>query len=279
VEAFMKCGIIIPVYRQFPLESEIVSLKQCCTTLVNFPIIIITYKTLDITEYIKILEEYNIIYRVEYFCQIYFSGISGYNALMVSDKFYKRFLNYEYIFIHQLDVYIFLSNLDSWIEQDYDYIGGPWFDEIRHTQELKWSGYFNGGLCLRRVKFFYDFCFSTPVKISKIYFWNTATRKMQKKVSFKKIYLFVMSILIRTVVKLSSIQIENEDMIWSNIVKQKGKAPSFAMALNFSFSDTYPEYAFELNNNCLPFGCHAWDSYHSYKFWKKHIKIKPVFFR
>lgn len=49
--------------------------------------------------------------------------------------------------------------------------------------------------------------------------------------------------------------------------------PSFNTALEFSF-DNNPEYAFELNNHKLPFGCHAWDLFYSYKFWGKYITIQ-----
>jgi hypothetical protein len=62
-----------------------------------------------------------------------------------------------------------------------------------------------------------------------------------------------------------------EDHIWTKLVMEKGKLPPLKTALNFSI-DSIPEYAIEMNNGKLPFGCHYWDSYY-YSFWKKYINI------
>ena len=267
----MNCGIIIPIYRQFPLELEIVSFRQCCKMLADYQIAIVTHEKLEISEYIKILEEYKINYKIEYFSHKYFNGIDGYNALMLSDKFYKRFLEYEYILIYQLDAYVFSPNLNFWLEQDYDYIGSPWFNEKRHTLEIEWSGCFCGGFCLKRTKTFYNFCFYKEIRINK--YLSELSFKKKYRILLIKMLLSIPIIFLTTVVKLLNIENSHEDVIWSKIIKQRGKTPSFSSALDFSFNE-YPEYAFELNNKKIPFGCHAWDSYNSYKFWEKYIKIK-----
>ncbi|MDR2491175.1 MAG: hypothetical protein LBD20_07225 [Spirochaetaceae bacterium] len=268
--AELKCGVVIPVYRQNLLETEVISLKQCCKQLADYPIIIITYKTLHIAEYIKILEEYNINYKIEYFSKMCFEGTAGYSALMFSDKFYKRFLCYEYILIYQLDAYIFTSNLDYWLEQGYDYIGGPALKEIRHTLEFKWTEYFNGGFCLRKTELFYRLCFTNTIKFNKVY-CSLLQKNRSSKSMFVNICLTALYVFIRFIMQLSNITPKSEDFIWSDIIKQKGKAPSFNTALEFSF-DNYPQYAFVLNNGKLPFGCHAWDVFYPYEFWKKYIE-------
>ena len=267
----MNCSIIIPIYKQFPLELEVVSFRQCCKMLADYQITIITFKKLEISAYIKILDEYKINYKIECFSQKYFKGIDGYNALMLSDKFYRRFLDYEYILIYQLDAYVFSPNLSFWLEQNYDYIGSPWFNEKRHTLELEWSGCFCGGFCLKRTKTFYRLCFSKEIKINK-YLSELSLIKMHN-IFLIKMLLSIPIIFLTIVVKLLNIERSHEDVIWSIKMKQNGKVPSFGSALDFSFNE-YPEYAFELNNKKFPFGCHAWDSYNSYKFWEKYIKIK-----
>jgi hypothetical protein len=73
------------------------------------------------------------------------------------------------------------------------------------------------------------------------------------------------------IIKPLNVIISNEDFIWSAVMKREGKVPSFNVALRFAF-DNYPQHAFMLNNGKLPFGCHAWDLYHSYEFWRKHIQ-------
>jgi hypothetical protein len=63
----------------------------------------------------------------------------------------------------------------------------------------------------------------------------------------------------------------NEDMFWSIEVNRKKKRlniPSCKTGLAFSI-ENFPERAMRLNNNQLPFGCHAWD---------KHLDFwRPVF--
>jgi hypothetical protein len=44
---------------------------------------------------------------------------------MLSIDFYKRFRDYKFILIYQLDAYVFRDELEYWCEQDYDFIGAP----------------------------------------------------------------------------------------------------------------------------------------------------------
>jgi hypothetical protein len=267
--ASIKCSVIIPIYRQIPLEFEMISLKQCCKILADYQMIIITYETLNLAEYIKIFGEQKIKYKIEYFPEKYFDGIDGYNTLMFSDKFYKRFLDYEYILIYQLDAYVFSPDLDYWLKQSYDYIGGPTFNEIRHTLKLKWTGHFNGGFCIRRTHTFYHLSSMKLIKFNK-YSWELSLKSKKQKILFIKIYLKSLQKIMNIVLKLLHIEISSEDYVWSNVIKQKGEIPLFETALNFSF-DSHPEHAMELSGK-LPFGCHGWDFYYSYKFWKKYIE-------
>ena len=49
--------------------------------------------------------------------------------LMLSPFFYESFLDFKYVLIHQLDVFIFKDELNYWCNQNYDYIGAPWFKD------------------------------------------------------------------------------------------------------------------------------------------------------
>jgi hypothetical protein len=269
---YQKCGIIVPVHRTSLLEFEVISLRQCCKMLVNYQIIIITYETLILDEYIKIFEEYKVKYKIEYFPIRYFSGITGYSALMLSGKFYKRFLNFEYILIYQLDAYVFSSNLNYWLEKGYDYIGGPFFREIQHTLKLQWSGFFNGGLCLRRTNVFYRLSFKKNIKLN-MFFLELNEKIKRKNMFFVKIYFKILRRILKIFIKNMKITsgIESEDFIWSKIIQQEGSMAPFDIALAFSF-DNYYEHSFNVNKDKLPFGCHGWDTVYSYKFIQKYIK-------
>jgi len=90
---------------------------------------------------------------------------------MLSLEFYKRFLNYKFILIYQLDAFVFNDELAFWCNKDYDYIGAPWsdissrsiFKELRSKLPLRYKYYYirklsninkfvgNGGFSLRKV--------------------------------------------------------------------------------------------------------------------------------
>ena len=55
--------------------------------------------------------------------------------------------------------------------------------------------------------------------------------------------------------------------------KLKLKVPELKDAIDFAFEQS-PGYLFELNNNTLPFGCHAWNRYETNSFWREYILIK-----
>ena len=48
--------------------------------------------------------------------------------------------------------------------------------------------------------------------------------------------------------------------------------PPFDVALKFAF-EVNPSYLYDINNEKLPFGCHAFEKYEYNTFWQKHIKI------
>lgn len=245
-----KVAVIVPVYKE-PTTLEDISLQQCFKVLAkSHPIICIKPNSLDL----------NTSYPFHSFVSFddtYFKDIAGYNKLMLAEEFYGKFLDYEYILIYQLDAFVFKDELIFWCQKNLDYIGAPW---LRHkypdvVKALKNSvmAYVhrkfnikqkntsvptdiqreykvgNGGLSLRRTQIFY-----------------TLTRRFQEKIQ---------EYLLHTAANL------NEDVFWSievNRKKKNLKIPSYKEAVYFAF-EVPVDRAFELTNNALPFGCHAWN--------------------
>lgn len=258
-----KVVVIVPFYQDTLSDYELIALQQCAKILSAYPIIAIKPASLILpaeTEQIS----FNTIIS---FDDQYFDGITGYNHLILSTKFYQTFLNYEYLLIHQLDAFVFKDELSYWCNQDLDYIGAPWirkkndetlFKKIQLNIQSALYTYLNinkkgvpspkqfinkvgnGGLSLRRVKKFYEITIS-----------------MQASINFylsKKVHQY------------------NEDAFWSIEVNRKNKIlniPSYKVALKFAFED-FPERAYLLNDKKLPFGCHGWDSYTN--FWQPIFK-------
>jgi hypothetical protein len=260
-----EVAVVIPFYKTELNHDEVFSLKQCFKVLGKHVIIIIKPLSLELPKQLDPTP----VNQVISFEEKYFKDIQGYNELMLSTIFYQTFLNYEYILIYQLDAFVFSDQLLYWCGKKYDYIGAPW---LYPTFELSWFSRTlldlksflyrrynkksknglpkpkqflkqvgNGGLSLRRTQAFYDLSLT---------FSELATAYIkEERLEF------------------------NEDIFWSIAINRKKrllKVPPYKTALKFSI-ETCPEIAFKLNQNQLPFGCHAWDK--NLNFWKPILQI------
>lgn len=239
--------VIVPIYRLPLTEYETVALEQIYRTLGRYPIVVIRPQGLDLS---PLLQRFPSLGQ-EAFEDRYFDGISGYNRLMLSDVFYGRFADSEYILIAQLDSYVFRDELEQWCLKGYDYIGAPWivrpiyrfpllrlaswtkkhYCRIFRRPNSQITNYRvgNGGFSLRRV--------DTHLK---------ATTQLRETISG---YL-----------SHRGNHIFNEDVFFAVEVNRHGlrfRYPEYREALAFSF-DKYPRLCYKLNGERLPFGCHAW---------------------
>ena len=262
--AAKQVAIVIPFYKESITAYEEIALQQCKTILFGYPVIAVKPQSLTLPPKASLINYAQVIS----FDERYFAGIAGYNSLMLSQDFYAHFLEYEYILIYQPDAFVFSDQLNYWCNQDFDYIGAPWIRKsgeggilkqttlkIQHwlsvNFNLKKGGLpnkyqfenkvGNGGFSLRRVRKFYNICSAMKSQIT-YYLQHTGTHQY------------------------------NEDAFWSVEVNRKEKVlniPSWQTGLNFAF-ETYPQRAYELSNNHLPFGCHDWDRY--IEFWRPVFK-------
>ena len=83
-----QIAVVIPVYKEVLSATEILSLKQCIKILSRYPLVFVKPKSLQLDSYREIVQCYD----VEEFDDIYFKHIVGYNKLMLSLQFYKRFV-------------------------------------------------------------------------------------------------------------------------------------------------------------------------------------------
>ena len=258
----MKVAVVIPFYKPAINNLEQVAFAQATRILSAHDIIIIKPDSLVLPHEVK--PDANVIN----FDDRYFRNVSGYNELMLAEEFYRSFLKYDFILIHQLDAFVFRDELMQWCSQGYDYIGAPWIHKYDYPDIVKavkskiqrWAHMKfdvqkngrpspmqfenrvgNGGFSLRRVKKFHKICIDMK---------NEAKRYL----SLNHDHYF------------------NEDVFWSIEVNRKRKLlniPSYKKALRFSV-ELFPERAITLNNNQLPFGYHAWDKHLDY--WRPIIQ-------
>ena len=246
------------------------SYRQCLKILGSHKIGIFTYKELDVSSYDQIAKEYNI--SIDYFCfnRSYFSSVRGYNQLMLTKDFYKRFTDYEYMLIYQLDAWVFRDELDYWCDQEYDYIGAPVYKYLgngKYAKENPFVG--NGGFSLRKV----SYCMKVLSYPSFIPFIKPLNYIKTYGKIFKWYAILPNALGRRNNIK-DFINRNNEDIIFSHFISEsfmKIRIPDIKTAIRFAF-EMYPSKLYRINNNELPFGCHAFEKYEFDNFWNKYIK-------
>lgn len=247
------CIVVFPVYKK-PTELELNFLENGSRKLSNYDQVIVCSNKLDIDKSFGNLTKLPV---VRYDCS-YFENIKGYNKLMLNTDFYKSFINYEYILIHQPDVFIFKDELKYWCSKNYSYIGAPWLRKddsklkefinslrkiVQPKYGIKHNKVGNGGFSLRNVSDFLEILNRAPTHILEEY-------------------------------KNKTHHLYNEDVFWSIVSKNINplfKIPNYLDALEFGV-EFEPQKAYKINQNQLPFGCHA-PAVHDLHFWKKHIPI------
>lgn len=260
--------VVVPIYKEVLSQNEEESLKQCIKVLSNYNIFLVCHENLNLDVYKRIFNEKQC--KTAFFHKQYFKNIDGYNHLLTSYKFYNHFRNYKFLLVYQLDCWVFRDELAFWCQQGYDYIGAPWYEGWNSINaNSKFIGVGNGGFSLRKISSCLKVVFSFSYIQSPLVFWDHFKKDKSLK-NFKELLLNI-------TISNNSFFLFNdsyfyEDYFWSVIVTKNFtwfKVPELNAAAQFSTEVNAPAL-FELNNNKLPFGCHAWEKYHP-DFWKKYI--------
>lgn len=278
--------VVVPIYKDFInlTYEESISLKQCFNVLRTFDIVFVGPIHLNFDPYLNFTKNCCSNIYVKKFDSFYFLNIDGYNQLLLNVTFYKSFLDYKYILIHQLDAYVFRDELEYWCAMGYDYIGAPWIS----IENVPIVGVGNGGLSLRNVKNTLSLIKKLRLlEVLKLYQnFNTLDTFVRLPLLIKKLF--------NSIGLPSSFEQNyklNEDFFWgiaahqelnnftcnsfllkhiaSYLLKNNFRVPLVELALQFSF-ETNPRMLYKMNNNKLPFGCHAWEKYDP-EFWKTYI--------
>ncbi len=252
-----KCIVVYPIYKA-PNSIELNFLENGIKINANFEQIIIAPHSLMIDNSFGILHTL----KTKRFDDKYFEGIEGYNSLMLSKDFYSSFIEYEFMLIHQPDVYLFKNDLNYWCNKNYAYIGAPWFKPEKigkrkiysFIHQKIWQPYLtktrkngwlynkvgNGGLSLRNIKKAVETLNEAPLALISKYATTVSPHY-------------------------------NEDIFWSIEAPKiiDFKIPKWDEAMRFAV-EFNPEVAYAYLNNTLPFGCHA-PLKHNPKFWQRFI--------
>lgn len=265
------CVVGIPVYKPDLTNDEGKSLQQCFRVLKNQKIILIAPNCLDTTNYDKAVGCTIDVYR---FGNQFFKGIQGYNNLLLSNDFYQKFKQYEYLLIYQLDAWVFYDALKEWCQKDYDYIGAPCFEECKWHEDGKitWS-VGNGGLSLRKTSCFINITSPHTKAISSKYFIiHELLRLLHPKDILLRLFGKKGNNTESVIKKWKEMRMNEDNNFYyvSNGTQHSLKRASPKEVAQFAI-ETSPQYYFQENGYKLPFGCHAWKKWDFDIFWKYYI--------
>jgi hypothetical protein len=248
-------AVVIPIYKASLDENEKISLKQCLVVLGNkYPIIFVAPVSLKVDHYEEFCKGYKNI-QFEFFPDFYFRTLDDYSSLMTTVKFYERFYAYQFILIHQLDVFVFSDELEYWCKQDYDYIGSPWLGTNRHNDQE-----FRSVLPFWVSKPFFRKLFREPDR--SVGNGGFSLRKVRSISRSLLSYRFFLRKWQHYEDTFFSIAVPNLDPFF--------KIPDQQTAIKFGV-ELQPREAFKMLDEKLPFGCHAWEKREP-EFWKPIIE-------
>lgn len=267
----MHVAVVVPLYnrREFTPEEEI-SLRHLVHFLGKYDKYLVAPKSLDVT-----LPGF----EVKWFADRFFGSTEANTKLMLSPQFYEAFSHYKYILIYQLDALVFSDELLEWCGMELDYIGAPWL-KCEDTPHVTLPRVGNGGFSLRKVESFLSVVYSKRLWVEPVNYWQQVTASKPKYVRYlnlPKKYLKHLPVFNGARREMARWHLrrdgrKNEDYFWSDEAIRyypEFKVASFETGLRFAF-EVAPRLCFELNNNRLPFGCHAWHRYDR-DFWKPYL--------
>lgn len=238
----MSCIVVVPIYQERLNNFELFSLRYSLIRLVGRKVLFIGPHRLPLDFYQKHFPSIGFVP----FDDAYFASIAGYNRLLLSEKFYQFFSEFEFLLILQTDAIILSDDLDFWCDQPFDYVGAPWPDRYELLVNLgAFSGDLgkkvsvsvgNGGLSLRRVH----------KMIALLHEFKDALQYFQVSGSSEDLFFSVMAAL-------------SHDCVVPNEIT----ASRFSMELK-------PSYYFAVNGGKIPMGGHAWWKYEP-QFWYDFI--------
>ena len=267
-----RAAVVVPHYREELTADEELSLRHLRHFLGGYD------KFLVVPDRLRFeLPDF----KTARFPDRFFHSTATYSALLLSADFYRAFEAYEYVLIYQLDALVFSDRLAEWCARGLDYIGAPWLPGPGAFVSEPAVG--NGGFSLRRVESFLRVAESpgfaselekyrdalveaAPLAVRALHLPRKALRRARLLGTDRR------AILDAAQNPKDPGERLNEDCFWS--FRAQRYYPAFRVAsvreaLAFAF-EVAPRRCYELNENRLPFGCHAWNKYDR-QFWEPFL--------
>ena len=255
----------IPVYRAELSENEEKSFRHNTAVLGRgYPVVLFAPEGLDLSLYRSIYPDF----QVEYFPAHFFRSIEDYSRLLLSEEFYERFRQYEWLLICQLDAWVLKDELAQWCAMPYDFWGAP----IPARWEFYMDGKIrdvvgNGGFSLRRISAFLEVLRAgdSPMYTRKMLLHYVVQHCCSGNFLRALIPLIRLTGLFNR--RGSCLDILRrqgccEDMVFcvlsSPELEPHLKFPSLQEAAAFALDGNFLWKYFDLSGRRIPFGLHAW---------------------
>lgn len=227
--------VVVPVYKAELSPMEASALRQLQRVLGRYPRCFMAPASLSF--------DYGALgdgFTVERFPDTFFNNTTGYSCLMLSQAFYERFLDYEYILIYQLDAVAFSDQLEQFCRMGYDYIGAPITRMVPLWRMLD-ARVGNGGFSLRRT--------AACLRMLREHGEELLTGSHPYKDPFAAC----------------------EDAFFAFCGKQPGfgfRVPDVKTALSFAVQEDVQHVYRRMRAGWRPFGCHGFGKTHG-SFWRQ----------
>lgn len=270
--------VVIVSHKAHLSHYEIISVRQCLSVLAGYRIQFVCPASLDVTALYRTFGKEIEIRRVK---DAWLSSWEAYNHFAMSRQFYRPYLDYEYILIHETDAFVFRDDLEIWMNKEYSYIGAPWVEGYsRGRANSPLSGVGNGGFSLRRVP-------DHLRALSSLRFTKTFAEqyesfaKLNVKGRVRHAFLLLVEHLVYNNFHHSFKSLHyrlmrlpcNEDVFWGLLAGccfEWFSVPSPEEAAGFAI-ELQPERMVALNGGRIPMGAHAWWKY-DLNFWRPIIR-------
>jgi hypothetical protein len=275
----MRVKVLIPVYADSLHPAEKASLRQCLKVLGHYPIALVSHRGVNTQVYKELFEEAGVPFAVTHFDEHYFRSVFDYSRLLLHRSFYERFRDSDYLFIYQLDGFVFRDELEAWCDKGYDYIGAPWM--LRYGYGYNGNTLWkvgNGGVSLRRTQAFLR-VFDAPFPLRASWYFLKSIRLRELGPMVRRTLRMMVEVVLRkpTVEGILDRYFDervNEDCFWVEALAGTALSlhiPDVITGAHFCV-ERKPRYVCtEILHGQLPFCCHAFEKY-EYDFWAPHIE-------
>ena len=233
--------IVVPVYKDKLDITEELSFKRLKELIgKTVDVYLICPEGINTKQYKKIYSQI----KIKEFDKKWFENTKSYSHLLINYDFYKAFDEYEYMYIYQLDCYLFKNELQEWVNKGYDYIGGPILSPLSGWAEpnKQWKPIVgNGGFSLRKIEKFKEI--TDPNGEYRTYY--NITDETLKDLEF-------------------------EDKYFCKFVynRYEFNTPDWREAMYFAFDMNVNIYYDNMNFKGFPMACHAWPK--NIRYWVSH---------